>query len=206
MINSNIETRQRRNSQFDNQLEEFNTESEFNAVPELGAIIWAQGDTYVGDGTEWQRLAKANEIPTFSNGYQVAYDDRHASYASAQILTNVEQEVENNVATSFGNLGIYDGTKFYFQNRTIYTVSISFTAQMSTNNAHANLFFGYSGIPYNGDANILYFAKGKDVDHYFTMTYQIVGDDSTANGIKLYIHPSHGGRLWNAKFTIQQAF
>lgn len=206
MINQNIETRQRRNSQFDNQLEEFNSQSEYNAVPELGAIIWAQGDTYVGDGTEWQRLAKANEIPTFANGYQVAYDDRHTNSTNAQIISEVEQEVENNVATSNGSLSVYDGTKFYFRSRTIYTVTISFTSLVTANNAHATLFFGYSGIPYNGDSDVLYYAKGNGVAHQFTRTYQIVGDSSTESGIKLYIYPSKGGKLWGAKFTIQQAF
>jgi esterase/lipase superfamily enzyme len=207
MINQNIEERQTRNSQFDNQLEQVNTEEQFfTNVPEVGALISVQGSPFIGDGEGWVQLATMNDIPTYQNGYQVAYDTDHTNTNNAQNINAVEQVVMNNVGTSLGTMGCYDGRQFFFREGTIYTVTLSFTSLVTTNNAHAQLFFGYSGIPYNGDSDVLIYAKGNGVAHEFTRTFQIVGDSSTAEGIKLYIFPSHAGKVWGAKFTIQQAF
>ena len=204
-----IEERRNVNSQFDNQLEFINTPSEVNAVPEKGAIVYTefgQPAVFFGNGQDWVQLATTNDIPTFSNGYQVAYDSDHTNVNNAQNLTAVEQVVMNNVATSLGTLSVYDGRTFIFREGTIYTVSISFTSQLSVNNGHAQLFFGTSGIPYDGNAEVFDYSKGNNVAHQFTKTFQISGDAFTAQGIKLYLFPSHAGKIWNAKFTIQQAF
>lgn len=204
-----IEERRTINSQFDNQLEEFNTDSEYQkAVPEVGAIIYANGYPFYGDGNQWNQLAKLTDIPIGSNaGYQVAEDTTYTNVNNAQTLTAVEEIIYNDNGNRLGNLSEYNGDKFYFRNEVIYTVTISFTAQVSANNQHAQLFFGTSGIPYNGYSDVLYFAKGNNVAHSFSRTYQIVGDDATEQGgINLYLFPSHAGKMWNAKFTIQRAF
>jgi hypothetical protein len=204
-----IEERNTRNSQFDNQLEFIDTPSEVNAVPEKGAIVYTefgQPAVFFGNGQDWVQLATTNEIPTFANGYQVAYDTQHTNNENGQNLSAVEQILENNVGNSIGQLSVYDGRKFYFRQGTIYTVTISFTCRVSNNNGHAELFFGSSGIPYDGNSEVFNFPQGNNVPHQFTKTFQIVGDSFTQEGITLYIFPSHEGRAWSAKYTIQQAF
>jgi hypothetical protein len=205
-----IEERNTRNSQFDNQLEFINTASEENAVPEKGAIVYTEFGNpavFFGDGENWIQLATTNDIPTFNNGFQVAYDGQHTNVSNSQNITAVEQVLKNNVATSNGTLSVYNNDKFYFRADTIYTVTISFTSSLSVNNGHAQLFFGYSGIPYDGNAEVFDYSKGNNVAHQFTKTFQIVGDATSAeSGISLYLFPSHSGKLWGAKFTIQKAF
>jgi hypothetical protein len=202
-----IEQRRNVNSQFDNQLEQVNTEEEFfRNVPEVGALISVQGAPFYGNGQEWKQLAFNDDIPTFANGYQVSYDTEHINEETAQILTTASQVIENDNQNAIGSLGIYNGARFRFRKGVIYTVTISFTAKVSTNNAHAELYFSFDGIPYNGDADVLTFVKGNNVYHQFSRTYQIVGDEDTESGILLYIKPSHEGKIRNAKYTIQQAF
>lgn len=205
-----IEERNNRNSQFDNQLEFINTPSEVNAVPEKGAIVYTEFGNpavFFGDGENWVQLATTNDIPTFTNGFQVAYDDQYTNVNNAQNITAVEQVLKNNLAVSNGGIAVYNNGKFYFRADTIYTVTISFTCQVSNNNGHAELFFGYSGIPYDGNSEVFNFPQGNNVAHKFTKTFQIVGDATSAElGISLYLFPSHAGKLWGAKFTIQQAF
>lgn len=202
-----IEERRTINSQFDNQLEEFNTGSEYErAVPEKGAIIYANGYPYYGDGETWNRLAKSSDIPTGNAGFQFVSDTRFTDTNNAQILTAVEQIIKNNSGNTVGTLNEFENDKFYLQRDVMYIITISFTSSVSANNQHAQLFFGYSGIPYNGYSDVLPYVKGNNVAHAFSRTYQILGDSSTAEGINLYLFPSHAGKLWGAQFTIQRAF
>lgn len=208
-MNQNIETRNRRNSQFDNQLEKFSDENDYNAVPEEGAIIYAGGRAYYGNGEEFIELANSYDIPTLEQGYNRIEDTRYNSVNNSQALSVSENRIENNAGSIEGDLGVYDSgaNAFILQDRVIYTISISFTAQVSANNAHAQIFLGASGLSWYGLSNIISFPKGNNVAHEFYLTFQVVGDGTTAStGIIPYIFPSHSGKLWNAKFTIQRAF
>lgn len=205
-----IEERRTINSQFDNQLEEFNTGSEYErAVPEKGAIIYVDGYAYYGDGNQWNQLAKLTDLPTFENGYNRIEDTRYNSVGNSQTLAVSENRITNNAGSVTGDLGVYDepSNAFILRDRVIYTISISFTARVSANNAHAQVFLGSSGLAWYGLSNIISFPKGNNVAHEFYLTFQVVGDGATAStGIIPYIFPSHSGNLWNAKFTIQRAF
>jgi hypothetical protein len=208
MINSNIEKRQNRNSQFDNKLEEVNTEEQFyRNVPEVGALISVQGAPFIGNGYEFVQLANVDQIPKLDNGYQVSYDGHNTDVSHAQGLTVVEQIIGNDNAINQGSLSVYDGSLFYFKGQAVYTVTISFNALAASITAHANLFFGNSGIAYNQYATLINFAFQANVGHAYSATFQIIGDESTENdGLYLYIFPSTTGKLWNAKFTIQRNF
>jgi hypothetical protein len=204
-----IEQRNIRNSQFDNQLEKFDSESDFNAVPEEGAIIYADGRAYYGNGEEFIELANSYDIPTFENGYYRVEDTRYTSAGNSQTLTASENRIANNAGSVTGELAVYDepSNAFILRSRAIYTISISFTARVSANNQHAQIFLGGSGLAWNGLSTIVTFPKGNNVDHEFYLTFQVVGDRTTeSTGIIPYIFPSHAGNLWNTKFTIQRAF
>jgi len=199
-----IEERNTRNSQFDNVLENFKSENDYNAVPEEGAIIYSDERIYYANGNEFLQIANSSEIP-FS-GYQVVQDDEHINFSTAQSLTAVEQVIENNEGILLGTLNEFNNNKFYFQNGVLYTISISFAYQTTSVNTHANIFFGTSGIPYNGYSNVVNFPLQANAPHLFTQTFQILGDESTENGIELYIYPSATAKLWDARFTISRAF
>jgi len=208
-MNQNIETRNRRNSQFDNQLEKFDSENDYNAVPEEGAIIYAGGRAYYGNGEEFIELANSYDIPTFENGYCRIEDTSHTNVGNSQTLVVSENRITNNARNITGELLVYDepSNAFILRDGAIYTISISFTARVSANNAHAQVFLGASGLAWYGLSNIISFPKGNNVAHEFYLTFQVVGDGATAStGIIPYIFPSHSGNLWNAKFTIQRAF
>ena len=202
------ERRRIRNSQFDNVLENFDVFSGFGtAVPEKGAIVYSEGRVYYGDGVEFLQLANSTDLPTGNLGYQFVTDGEHTNVDNAQNITAVAQIILNNSATSKGTLTEFNSNKFYLRDEVMYIITISFTAQVSANNQHAQLFFGYSGLPANGYSDVLPFVKGNNVAHAFSRTYQILGDASTeSDGISLYLFPSHAGKLWGSQFTIQRAF
>ena len=210
-MNQNIETRNRRNSQFDNVLEEFNSDSEYNsAVPEVGAIIYANGYPFYGDGQNWNQLAKISDIPEGSKGaYAYVEEGYFISPSVTQNLTAIENQIFNDASTALGTLGDYNGaeSKFYLRRDVMYIITISFASSMSSANAHAELFFGTSGIPFRRYSDLLSYPKGKDVFHTYSRTFQIVGDSGTEeNGLILYIKPSTSGKLYGASYSIQRAF
>lgn len=204
-----IEQRRTVNSQFDNQLEEFNSYSDYLSVPEKGAIIYSNGRAFYGNGESWIELANINDIPEAANGYCLVEDTEHSNVGNAQSLIVTENKIANDGKSITGSLECWDAlaNAFILRSQVIYTVSISFTALVTANNQHAQVFLGGGGLPWYGLSTIITFPKGNNVAHEFYFTFQIVGDDTTATtGIIPYIHPSHDGKLWNAKFTVQRAF
>lgn len=206
-----IQERRNVNSQFDNVLEEFNSDSEYQrAVPEKGAIIYANGLPYYGDGTSWQQIARLADIPEAGKGaYAEVTEGYYVSPTINQTLTAVENQIFNDASTASGNLGDYNGADsiFYLQRDVAYIITISFQSLVTANNGHAELFFGNMGIPYKSYSDVLAYPKGKDQWHKYTRTFQIVGDSGTeSTGLKLYIKPNVNGKLYGASYVIQRAF
>ena len=207
-IQNNIENRNTRNSFFKVEIENTETQFNFDAVPEIGAVVYADKHAFIGNGQEWKQLANTEDIPvippTINVGFQVAIDTHYTSQANGKTIGILEELIPNDAGTEYGNIRVYSGSKFYFERNLMYTVSISFSASVNANNQHAELFFGTSGITWNGYKDILFFPKGNGVAHTFTRTYQILGDAfSQDNGVNVYIFPSKDGKIWGAQFSIQ---
>lgn len=207
-MNQNIETRNVRNSQFDNQLENFNSENDYNAVPEEGAIIYSNGRAYYGNGEEFLELANSEDLPRTQSGYQLIADTQYSS-GSPLTFTASPFVIKNNAGVDLqNNLICFTNNILYLELNRIFTISVSFTANVSSNNQHADLYFGdaSTGALVNGYSDVISFVKGNGVNHKFTKTFQIVGTEATANtGIKVYLSPSHEGSIFGAEFIVNRS-
>jgi len=203
------ERRRIRNSQFDNVLENFDIFSGFgNAVPEKGAIVYSEGRVYYGDGLDFLQLANSNEVPSTQSGYELIADTQYTS-GSPLTFTASPFVITNNAGVNIqNNLTCFDNNIIKLEATRIFTISVSFTANVSANNQHADLYFGdaVTGAIVNGYSDVLPFVKGNGVNHKFTKTFQIVGTLDTENtGIKIYLSPSHAGSIFNVEFIINRS-
>jgi len=203
-----IEERRTINSQFDNQLENFNSENDYNAVPEKGAIVYSEGRVYYGDGVEFLQLANSTEIPSTQSGYELIADTQYTS-GSPLTFTASPFVITNNAGVNIqNNLICFDNNIIKLERTRIFTISVSFTANVSSNNQHADLYFGdaVTGAIVNGYSDILPFVKGNGVNHKFTKTFQIVGTEATATkGIQVYLSPTHAGSIFGAEFIVNRS-
>lgn len=203
-----IQQRNIRNSQFDNQLEKFDSESDFNAVPEEGAIIYADGRAYYGDGEKFIELANSYDIPVIQSGYELIADTQYTS-GSPLTFTASPFVITNNAGVNIkNNLSCFRNNIIKLEKEGIFIISVCFTANVSANNQHADLYFGdaVTGAIVNGYSDVLPFVKGNGVNHRFTKTFQIVGTEATANtGIKVYLSPSHAGSIFGAEFIVNRS-
>ena len=203
-----IEQRRTRNSQFDNQLENMDTYSEFSAVPEKGAIIYAEGNVFYADGSTWNQLAKSSEIPISQSGYELIADTQYTS-GSPLTFTASPFVITNNAGVNIkNNLSCFRENVIKLERGGIFIISVCFTANVSANNQHADLYFGdaVTGAIVNGYSDVLPFVKGNGVNHRFTKTFQIAGTLDTQNtGIKVYLSPSHAGSIFGAEFIVNRS-
>lgn len=202
----NIENRNNRNSQFKVQFENADIQPNFfDVVPEEGALIYQAGNAYYGNGEDFIQLANRSETPIAA--FVMSKDVTHAAKANAiSIPARDTVVIPNDSGNVVGDLSVYSDPYFYFDEGAIYTITISFLAQPSSANAHAELYFGtLAGGVYNGCSNVLNFLKGNNVAHGVSATFQVVGDEDTkAFGLQIFIVPSHTTLLWQPIFTIQK--
>jgi hypothetical protein len=205
-VENNIERRNIRNSLFKVQFENADVSVDFeNVIPTVGSLIYSDGNAFYGDGNEFVQLAKNINVPT--SAFVMTKDATHKVKANAiSIPARDTVVIPNDFGNVVGSLNVYSNPNFYFDEKGIYTVTISFYAQPSNANAHADLYFGTltAGV-YSGCITVLNFLKGNNVAHGFSHTFQVVGDATTkANGLQIYIVPSHTTLLWQPIFTIQK--